>query len=380
MSKGGSAPTPDPNIGAAALKQAELGEEYLSFAKDAFAVSQERQAQLDNLTSQVTTQQLAEMERLGQISREDRQRYEQVFRPIEDQFVQEAQTYDTPERQQQEAAKARADVQQAAAAERGASERRLAGLGVNPASGRYAGIDRAYSLGTGLASVGAENEARDRVRKEGLTLRGAAIDIGRGLPASSAAASQLATSTGTGAAGVAGAANSQYIGSTGIVSSGYQGAQGGYAGQANTLLGLYDAQLSQYRTNQAQANANASGIGNLIGTGVGLGLSYLSSKDAKMARERLPEGEALAAVEDMPVDTFNYKAGMGDRNRHVGPMAEDFQKATGAGDGSSISVQDAIGITMGAIKDLASEMRDVKEAVGLAARRRPAPGDMRMAA
>ncbi|RUQ78323.1 tail fiber domain-containing protein, partial [Brucella abortus] len=49
-----SAPDPDPNIGKAALKQAETGEEWLAFAKDAFAISQERQKELDALTKRVT--------------------------------------------------------------------------------------------------------------------------------------------------------------------------------------------------------------------------------------------------------------------------------------------------------------------------------------
>ena len=58
MGKGSSsAPAPDPQIGAAALKQAETGEKWLEFATDAFAVSQVRQKELDALTTKVTQQQ-----------------------------------------------------------------------------------------------------------------------------------------------------------------------------------------------------------------------------------------------------------------------------------------------------------------------------------
>ncbi len=52
MGKGSSsAPAPDPKIGEAALKQAQTGEDWLSFARDAFAVSEVRQKELDDLTN-----------------------------------------------------------------------------------------------------------------------------------------------------------------------------------------------------------------------------------------------------------------------------------------------------------------------------------------
>jgi hypothetical protein len=37
-------------------------------------------------------------------------------------------------------------------------------------------------------------------------------------------------------------------------------------------------------------------------------------------------------------------------------MAQDFKRVTGLGDGRSISVIDAIGVTMGAVKELAEKI------------------------
>lgn len=58
----------------------------------------------------------------------------------------------------------------------------------------------------------------------------------------------------------------------------------------------------------------------------------------------------------MPVEEWRYKpdAPMGDGGaaKHVGPMAQDFQKATGKGDGTTINVVDAIGTTLGAVQEL----------------------------
>ena len=118
------APAPDPNIGRAAVMQAETGEKWLSFSRDAFAQSNERQAELDALTRemshrqigmaednqrlarQVTEQQMGLADEQARYARDDRHRYETVFRPVEDQFVERARTYDSPERQAAAAAEA----------------------------------------------------------------------------------------------------------------------------------------------------------------------------------------------------------------------------------------------------------------------------------
>lgn len=59
----------------------------------------------------------------------------------------------------------------------------------------------------------------------------------------------------------------------------------------------------------------------------------------------------------MPVEKWRYKEGTGmDDAEHVGPYAEDFKEATGLGDGKTINVVDAIGITMGAIQELSRKV------------------------
>ena len=50
--------------------------------------------------NRVLDTQLPAMEEQAQYAREDRQRYTDIFQPLESQFVEEAQNYDTPERRQ----------------------------------------------------------------------------------------------------------------------------------------------------------------------------------------------------------------------------------------------------------------------------------------
>ncbi|RUQ89071.1 tail fiber domain-containing protein, partial [Brucella abortus] len=219
-----SAPDPDPNIGKAALKQAETGEEWLAFAKDAFAISQERQKELDALTKRVTEQQLGIADQQAAWAKSDRERYENVFKPIEDDFIKEATNYATEERQSEAAAEASADVRAAQASAEEQSLRQAASMGINPTSGRYAGIDRATDMAYALADAGGRNNARQMVRDKGLALKADVTNLGRGLPAQSAQAQALGLGASSGAVGLNQQANAQSNAASSIVNSGYAGA------------------------------------------------------------------------------------------------------------------------------------------------------------
>lgn len=359
------APSPDPAIGKAALLQAKTGEDWLKFATDAFAVSTERQAELDALTKRVTEQQLGIADEQAGWARSDRNRHETVFKPVEDQFVAEASNYGSAERQAEAAAGAKADVETAAAAARAGAERNAASLGINPASGRFASISRAGEMGTALASAGAANTARTAVRDKGLALKADVANLGRGLPAQSASAQALGLSAGSSAVGLNQGANQQYIASTGIMNSGFGGAQQGYAGQASTLNQQYNNQLNAWQA-QNQANAqSAAGIGSFLGGAAGL---IFSDENVKEDKVPIEDGAALEAVKRMPVEEWTYQEGVADGGRHIGTYAQDFKAATGKGDGTSIPVQDAIGITMKAVQDIDAKIEKLTSVIGLGQR------------
>lgn len=367
--KGGSAPSPDPNIGKAALMNAELGRDWLAFAREQFDIANERQAELDELTKLIGQQQIEMSDRQMRWSEEDRQRYQDLFQPLEDRFVEEASTWDSPERQAQRAAEAKADVLQSAAAQRAASQRQAASMGVNPASGRFQGLERASELQTALAAAGAQNQARDQVRKEGMAMRADAVNIGRGLPAQSAQAASLGLAAGNSALAGAQGAHGAFMGNTQIMGQGFQGAMSGNTSMANILNQQYQNQLQAWSANQQATATGISGIAGAIGTGIGAyaGLAALSSKAKKT--DKKPVKGALEAIKGLPVESWKYKpeaqgkAPPGlippDDKRHIGPYAEDFKKQTGLGDGKTIPLQDAIGITMKAVQELDAKVEKI---------------------
>ena len=269
---GSSAPEPDPRIGEAALKNAELGEDWLKFAEEQFKVSNERQVGQDKLANEVTQQQLDSSKQAQGWATADRNRYETVFRPMQDQFIDEANSWDSTERQSARAAEAKADVMNNSALARQASERNMASMGVDPTSGRYAGVTRAGDQATALSAAGAENNARSTVRKEGVAMRADAINMGSGLAVNPATSLGLSSSTGSAAYGTTAANNAQAAGLGSIMGQGYQGAMSGYGNQANILNQQYGNQLNAWQA-QEQASAQASsGLWSGIGSAAGMGL------------------------------------------------------------------------------------------------------------
>ena len=119
--------------------------------------------------------------------------------------------------------------------------------------------------------------------------------------------------------------------------------------------------LLNQQDQQAQASTNSlmGGIGSVAGmvaTKLPM-LSFLSDENAKEDKREVKG--VLEALKKMPVEAWRYKKGRGEggeQNQHVGAYAQDFKEATGLGDGKSISIIDALGVTMGAVKELAEKV------------------------
>lgn len=349
---GGTTVQSDPNIGKAAMKQAELGEDWLKFSQEQFGVANERQKEQDKIANEVTQQQLDASNQAQGWATKDRERYEGTFVPLQDEFIQQAQNWDSPERQQQMAAEAKADVLTSASQQRGATQRQMAGMGVNPTSGRYAGVDRAGENATALAAAGAQNNARNTVRNQAMSLKGDAINLGSGLGVNPATSLGLSSSTGSAAFGTTAANNSQSAGLGNMVGAGYQGAMNGYNSQASILNQQQQNKIQAQQMNNQSSSSLLGGIGSLAG----MGMMAFSSKKLKEDKTPIEDGKALDALNSMPVEEWKYKDGVSDGGQHIGPYAEDFQRATGKGDGKMINMMDGLGLTMKAVQDLSKKV------------------------
>ena len=300
------APAPDPRIGDAAMKSAELGEKYLEFMR-------------------------GQADKANAWADEDRARYKGVYQPIEDKYIADAAAYASPERKAAMAAEAVADVRQNSAMARGQGERRLAALGVNPASGRATEAVSRDNASEALAAAGAENLARRQVEATADGMTANVINMGKGMAVNPATSLGLAN---------------------GAAASGTSGAMGGYGQQGNLLNTQWQQRMAGWEANQGMMGQIGGALGSIVGA-----MPFMSYKDSK--ENKRPVFGVLDAVKAMPVEKWSYKKGMGDGQEHIGPYAEDFKAKTGLGNGREISVIDALGVSMGAIKELAAKVDDI---------------------
>lgn len=310
---GGSAPEPDPRIGEAALKSAKLGEDYLGFMRKQAAVT-------NNWAEQ------------------DRSRYRSVYEPLQDEFIADARKGPDYGKVAGDVRRAKAATTQQFDAAQGQTQRRMSAMGVNPASGRARSVMRGSDLAEAAATAGSANATRlqSRTMAEGKAdaKMASAINMGSGLAVNPGTSMGLANST---------------------MGAGFSGAMQGQRQMGSMLNTQYDQQMDSYNAQQAQSNSLMSGLGSAVGLWASSGFAIPSSKEYK-TNKKPTRRSLLKAVNKMPVEEWDYKDGIADGGRHVGAYAEDFKKATGQGDGRSIPVGDALGVTMGAVQELSKKV------------------------
>ena len=111
----------------------------------------------------------------------------------------------------------------------------------------------------------------------------------------------------------------------------------------------YKADQANYNQQQQQKSAGMSALGSM-----GSALLMKCTEAAKDIHGTLPPGLPAAIIGTLPLHIWSYKPGEGpegDIAPHFGPMAEDFQRISGLGDGKTISVIDMLGLLSGALQD-----------------------------
>lgn len=241
------------------------------------------------IQADATNRQLAIMEENAAMGREYYDYMKETFRPLEQQMVADALKYNSNEEFERQAGLAAADVASRSSIERSANERAMAGMGVNPNSGRALAIKEQSGLQNAAIGAGAMNTARKSAEMTGYAKMMDAIGIGRGLPGASQGAYALAAQTGASVAGNAtqgaqgmmqtsiNAGNSALSNfmqpGVNLMAGLAQGAATIGSGQSMMLGGLGNAlsgQASLYNGQQSANAANAAGWGSAIGGVLGM--------------------------------------------------------------------------------------------------------------
>lgn len=153
----------------------QLGQQQYQWAQNQFAK-----------TSQVTDQAVGNFLNASQMSQGLAQnnidRYEGMFQPLENQLVDDANSYSSDARVRSEMGAAESDVGQSFDSSRKNLEQQLSSFGIDPSSGRYAELERANDTARAAAQAGAGQAARYNTENTGRQLRGQAIAVGQQYP------------------------------------------------------------------------------------------------------------------------------------------------------------------------------------------------------
>ena len=176
-----STPKP-PDLQPYADAMSQQGEWAYRAGQDQLAWAREQDASNRQLLDQVLGPQLQAQQDQAQWARSDRERYENVYQPLEDNLIQDFQSYGSPEQLARNRGRAMADVASSFDAQRRNALQRLEGFGVDPSQTRNAALDVAMRTQQGAAMAAAGTNATRIDEDKARALRADAINIGRGMP------------------------------------------------------------------------------------------------------------------------------------------------------------------------------------------------------
>jgi hypothetical protein len=296
-------------LAAASKESAEimagLGREQLAFSKQQYEDFLPFAKEIANQQTAAQTEQL----------RQGREYYDyqtRTFRPLERGLVQQAQQFNTEAYREQLAGQAAADAARAFGVTQAAGERSLASMGVNPASGRFAGLQNQNQLGLAAQRAAAMTGGRQAAEQFGYARMLDVAGLGRNLPGASTAAYNAATGAGTAATGTAMAPGNQYM----------AGQQQGIStiGAGRSML---QSGLSNILSTQGQVYGDQLAMtGEIVGSVVGAGGRYAATSDVRLKTDIKLKGIDLTT--NLPIYEFAYKAAP--TLRYRGVMAQDVEK------------------------------------------------------
>lgn len=311
------------------------GEWAFRTAQEQLAWAKEQDTKNRGLLDQVLGPQLAAQQDQAAWAKKDRARYENVYQPLEDNLIQDFQSYGTPERMAQERGRAMADVATSFDAQRRNALQRLEGFGVDPSQTRNAALDVAMRTQQGAAMAAAGTNAQRITEDKSRALRADAINIGRGMPSQVAQSYGQSVAAGGAAMGGANSTFGTSAGAIGSPGSFAQLGQSGYSGAGNMQNMGFQNQMTAYNAQQAANSSMMSGIGSAVGMAAMLADGRRPKDQAVPTPGYIASGpgDGSGIDDQMPMAIVNPKTGRIEQQARVSPeeyiIPADVVKAKG---------------------------------------------------
>ena len=237
-----------------------------------------------------------------------------TFRPLERSIVQDAQRFNTEAYREQLASQAAADAGRAFGISQQQNQRAMAAMGVNPNSGRFAGMQNATGLQQAAMRANAMTGTRQQAEQMGYARQLDAAGLGRGLAGASLGAYGGATGAGSAAGQSAQSAGQNYMRNMGM------GANTIATGQKMNLSGLSNILNNQTQTYINTAGSPLGDIGGFLGGAAAAKTAFFPS-DRKI-KENIKE-VGVDQRTALTIYEFNY---IGDTTRRFrGVMADEVE-------------------------------------------------------
>lgn len=262
-------PAPDYSaIANASIEAARISQET---AREQLAWAREQSAKLDPYVTNYLDAMTRESSQQVDNARTDRERYETIYQPLEDKFVDQASNWNSATRSEQRAGAAMGDVRQAFEARRQSALSQLESYGIDPSQTRFQALDLGTRVQEAAATAAAGTQSRLQSEATGLALQGEAINIGRGYPGQVAQSYAGAVQAGNSAIGSAVGANNSATYAQGSPTQ-WMGMGTGYLNAGTSAMN------AGFQNNLARTDFNnklQGGTWNAIGSLVGGGLSAM---------------------------------------------------------------------------------------------------------
>lgn len=309
----GSAPKPDPNIGAAAKDSAAIAKETLEWNKMIYEQDAPKRQQEYELAKRFADSAIESQQFNDDLSKQYFERLKGTFFPVEDAMVDEAMKAGGAEDQEMFATQARGDLAAATANQNAQNSRMMQSMGINPNSGRYQAMLRTQGIGNAAIEANAMNQARQAARNLGWAKKADAASLGRNLPGNQATSSQVALQASGAGLNAANQPIATGLQSQAAMNQGFQTGLQGYNQQGQLGLGIYQGKLQGY---QAQNEM----IGGMVGIGgsllaAGAGAMKFSDRRLKVNIEHIGQ-----TVMGLNLYEFEY---LWSPTRHKGVMADE---------------------------------------------------------
>lgn len=268
---GGSAPSPDPNIGIAQRQLADLAQEqWASFKTDIYPellrqskVAEQRANDQFAMTKEVSDFNLKK-------SREAYARYEEGAIPAMQKLKEDADKYNEAGYQEMLASQALGDVNTSFESQRQQQAMRDRSYGIDPTSGRSAGSASAIGAMQALAGAQASTQTRQAAHDIGLTKQANVYNMYAGLPAQANANTNVALNASAQGNAATKSAFDITAGTGSSLNAATATAMQGWNQVGNLGTQKYNADVSAYNAEQQASGAFASGLGSALGSGAAL--------------------------------------------------------------------------------------------------------------